>query len=93
MNIDKVGGEGPKDFNPLENQGEFNKTLPFEVFEIILSNLDEMGVQQANLVNRLWSVKSINAAKQKEFIVIKGFTQFLCDNLPKDSYKSIRGIN
>lgn len=90
MNIDRIGGEGYKDFNPLEDQGEFNKTIPFDVFEIILFNLDGMDLQQANLVDRLWSLKSINIAKQKELFVIKGFTQFLCESLPKDSYPNQR---
>jgi hypothetical protein len=87
MNIDKIGGEGDKYYDqPIEAQGEINKVIPFEIFERILSNLDGMDFQQANLVGRLWSVASIDTAKQKELAVIKGFSQFICDNLPNDSY-------
>lgn len=89
MSLDKIGGEGHKDY--YEPQGEINKALPLEIFEKILVRLDGLGVQQASLVGHLWSVGAIDTAKQKEFSIIKGFIKFLCDSCG-DQSKSLLDV-
>jgi hypothetical protein len=61
-NLNSIEGEGYKDYNqPLEEEGLIDKTLPFEIFENVLSYLDDMDLQQASLVNHVWSERAINA--------------------------------
>ena len=85
-NLDEISGEHYKDYNKtLYEEGVINKTLPFEVFENVLSYLEDMDMQSATAVSHLWSEASIDTAKRKEFSTIKGFAEFLGKKLREES--------
>ncbi|GAB4192719.1 MAG: hypothetical protein Tsb0015_15170 [Simkaniaceae bacterium] len=60
-------------------EGLIDKMLPSEVFEVVMSYLDNKSLQEASSVNRLWNRLAIDTVKQ-EFSKIKSFTKFLHDN-------------
>ena len=66
-----------------------NKSLPCELFEHILSYLNDRDHQHSALVNRLWNKATIDVAKRQEFSNINHFIQFLADHLNKETDKSL----
>ncbi|GAB4190636.1 MAG: hypothetical protein Tsb0015_12060 [Simkaniaceae bacterium] len=69
---------------PTQKEGSpeeelIDKMLPSEVFEVVMSYLDNKSLQQASSVNRSWNRLAIDTVKQ-EFSKIKSFTKFLHDN-------------
>lgn len=86
-NLNKIGGEIGKYYNqPPVEQGLINETLPTEIFVKVLFHLDKMSMQEACLVNRLWSEASVDTAKRKGFSIIKAFGKFLAGNLHREVY-------
>jgi hypothetical protein len=77
----KADGHVPRERLSIE-PGDLTKSLPFEIFELIFSNLDNLSLQRASLVNRLWNRSATETVKRIEFFKFKSFTTFLGSAIP-----------
>lgn len=71
---------------PPKDEGLINKTLPVEVFRMILSYVDDREMQTANTVNSTWCKESVISARCTEFLKIDNFLNFLYDHIQKEIY-------
>lgn len=75
--------------SPAE-EGLINKTLPQEIFQHILSYLDDRDLRQASYVSHVWSAAALDTAKQEEHHKMRAFAHFLFAHLDDKSYENQR---
>lgn len=69
---------------PPEEENLINKKLPTEVFEKVLSYLDDRSMQQASSASKFWNQAVLQTAKRTNISKIRNFCEFLISNLNKD---------
>lgn len=60
---------------------QLHKQLPLELFEAILSNLDNNDIRSAATLNRFWNKKTIHVLKNQEFYKISQFAHFFANTI------------
>lgn len=78
-----------RNHTPAE-EGLINKTLPQEIFQHILSYLDDRDLRQASYVSSVWSGAALDTAKQEEHHKMGAFAHCLCAHLDNESYENQR---
>lgn len=84
VNDNKVGFY--QNFNSIKTP--LNDVLPYDVLPIIVSFLDERGMQAAAQVSKTFCAEVLKVVKPKELKLLQNYLTFLCENLP-DNYANI----
>lgn len=86
-NVNKVEGGYYGGYNQhLKKESLIIKKMPNEIFDKVFSYLDDVDIQSASRVSRLWRNVALDVAKRKKSFAVRNIANFLSTGVDVESY-------